>query len=176
MGTLVANLLQFSRRSQQQVSTVDVGEEIDSTLTLTEFHLRNRRIAVARQFDPRVPMIHVDRQQLRQVFLNLVTNASDAMPEGGTLTIRTAERTLEDGAKAVVIEFVDTGVGIAPEHLPKVMEPFFTTKPEGKGTGLGLPICRRIVQEHGGTLDLESYLGQGTTVRITLPLQKRSIP
>ncbi|MBI3325340.1 MAG: hypothetical protein HYZ81_01360, partial [Nitrospinae bacterium] len=129
------------------------------------------RVTVVREFAPDVPMIHADRQQVRQVFLNLLTNASDAMPQGGTLTLRAAVGTLDAGTPAVVIEFADTGVGIAPADLPKVMEPFFTTKPEGRGTGLGLPICRRIVQEHQGTLDIASELGSGTRVRITLPLK-----
>jgi signal transduction histidine kinase len=170
MGHLVANLLQFSRRSQPQISTVDVREEITHTLDLISNHLRNRRIRVVQEFAPDVPMIHADRELLRQLFLNLLTNASDAMPQGGTLTIRVAAGVLESGAPALVMEFIDTGVGIAPDDLPKVLEPFFTTKPEGKGTGLGLPICRRIVQEHHGTFTIVSDVGQGTTVRIVLPM------
>jgi len=169
MGHLVANLLQFSRRSQPQISRVDVREEITSTLDLIAHHLRNRRISVVREFAPDVPMMHADRELLRQLFLNLFTNASDAMPQGGTLTVHVVAGVLESGAPAVVMEFVDTGVGIAPDDLPKVLEPFFTTKPEGKGTGLGLPICRRIVQEHHGTFNIVSDVGQGTTVHIVLP-------
>lgn len=167
MGNLVANLLQFSRRYFQQVSTVDVGEEIEKTLELIKGHLRNHRVAVVREFSPDVPMIRVDRQQLRQVYLNLFTNASDAMPDGGTLTIRTCVSQTPQGA--VSIEIADSGVGIEPENLPKVLEPFFTTKPEGEGTGLGLAICRRIVQEHHGTLNITSEVGRGTTISIALP-------
>ena len=116
-------------------------------------------------------MIQADRQQLRQLFLNLFTNASDAMPEGGTLTIRVGV----EGKQVVIIEINDTGLGIAPEDLPKVLEPFFTTKPEGKGTGLGLAICRRVVQEHGGTLDIASAgSGQGATVRVVLLAKNNS--
>jgi PAS domain S-box-containing protein len=170
MGTLVANLLQFSRRSTPQISSVDVREELDNTLALIHYHLRNHRITVVREFAPDVPLIHVDRQQLRQVFLNLLTNASDAMPQGGTLTLQVAAAVLDTGAPAVQIAFRDTGVGIAPADLPKVGEPFFTTKAEGKGTGLGLAICKRIVHEHHGTFEITSDLGQGTTVRLTLPL------
>jgi len=93
------------------------------------------------------------------------------MLEGGTLTIRVSA-----AEKQVLIEIVDTGVGIVPDDLPKVMEPFFTTKPEGKGTGLGLAICRRIAQEHGGTLGItsEGVLGRGATVRIVLPAKNNS--
>jgi signal transduction histidine kinase len=174
MGHLVANLLQFSRRSQPQISTVDVCEEIRHTLDLISNHLRNRRIRVVREFAPDVPMMHADRELLRQLFLNLLTNASDAMPQGGTLAINAAADVLEGGAPAVVMDLIDTGVGIAPDALPKVLEPFFTTKPEGQGTGLRLPICRRIVQEHHGTFNIVSDVGQGTTVRIVLPLTDRT--
>jgi signal transduction histidine kinase len=107
--------------------------------------------------------------RLRQVFLNLLTNASDAMPQRGTLTLGVTLGQLEPGVPAVVMTFTDTGMGIAPENIPKVMEPFFTTKEEGKGTGLGLAICRRIVQEHHGTIEVSSTVGQGTTIRLTLP-------
>jgi two-component system, LuxR family, sensor kinase FixL len=170
MGSLVANVLQFSRRGQRQQSSVDVAEELVKSLELVQHHLRNRRIGVVQQLHPDVPIIQADRQQLRQVFLNVLTNASDAMPEGGTLTLRTTLDKLANGKPAVVIEFTDTGVGIAKEHLPKVMEPFFTTKEEGKGTGLGLAICRRAVQEHEGAVQILSEVGNGTTVRIALPV------
>jgi PAS domain S-box-containing protein len=170
MGNLVANVLQFSRRGQRQLSSVDVAEELVKSLELVGHHLRNRRIEVVQAFHPSVPIIQADRQQLRQVFLNLLTNASDAMPGGGTLTLRTTMDTLASGKRVVVIEFADTGVGIPRETLPKVMEPFFTTKEEGKGTGLGLAICRRAVHEHQGTIQILSEVGNGTTVRIALPV------
>ncbi len=167
MGKLVTNLLQFSRRSQKEISTVDIHEEIENTVELVHYHLRKNDIRVIREFEPKLPGILADRQQLRQLFLNLFTNASDAMPKGGTLTIRVGLRPEENGFS---IEITDTGIGIPPEILPKVMEPFYTTKPEGKGTGLGLAICRRIVQEHRGTFDIasEGVPGRGTKVRIIL--------
>jgi two-component system, LuxR family, sensor kinase FixL len=170
MGNLVANLLQCSRRGYPQITATDIREEIEHTLALVHYHLRNHRITAVREYASDVPLIPADHQQLRQVFLNLLTNASDAMPQGGTLTLRVTGGALDTGAPAVVIEFADTGLGIAPEHLPKVLEPFFTTKAEDKGTGLGLAICKRIVQEHHGTFTLASEVGQGTTVRIALPL------
>src|SRR3989304_8621676 len=120
MGLLVSNLLQFSRRGAQQISTLDVRDEIAKTLELVHYLLRPRRIAVVQDFAPDAPMIQADRQQLRQLFLNLFTNASDAMLEGGTLTIRVGVE-----AKQVVIEVSDTGLGIVPDDLPKVMEPFY---------------------------------------------------
>jgi|GEM_PF-796514 len=189
MGNLVANLLQFSRRGRKQISTVDIREEIEKTIELIHYHFRKNNIRVVREFAAEVPGILADRQQLRQLFLNLFTNAGDAMPKGGTLTIRIKRSEVRDqgaganltpdprpptsdpkGKAFVVIEIADTGIGIPPEILPKVMEPFYSTKPEGKGTGLGLAICRRIAQEHGGTLDItsEGIPGKGTKVRITL--------
>jgi len=169
MGNLVSNLLQFSRRGQAQISSIDVREELENTLALIYYHLRNHRITVVRQFASDVPMLHADRQQLRQVFLNLLTNASDAMPQGGTLTLGVTLGQLEPSMPAVSITFTDTGIGIAPEDISRVMDPFFTTKEEGKGTGLGLAICRRIMQEHHGTIEVSSTVGQGTTIRLTLP-------
>lgn len=165
MSSLVADLLEFSRRRQPQISTIDVREEIVRTLELVSYYLRNRHINVAQEFASDVPLIQADRQLLRQLFLNLLTNASDAMPEGGRLTIR-----VHAAPAKVAIEITDTGVGIAPEDLPKMTEPFFTTKEPGKGTGLGLAICRRIVEEHHGTLNFASEVGKGTTVRVTLPV------
>jgi signal transduction histidine kinase len=170
MATLVANLLQWSRRGQPQMSALDVRDELDTTLALIQYALRDHRITVVRQFAPDVPLLHADRHQLHQVFLNLLTNASDAMPQGGTLTVGVATGRLEPEDPAVVITVTDTGIGIAPEDMAKVLEPFFTTKEEGKGTGLGLAICRRVVQEHHGTIALTSSLGMGTTVRLVLPV------
>lgn len=168
MANLVDNLLQFSRRSHRQESTVDVREEIVNSVEFVHYHLRTRRIEVVREFAASLPTIQADRQQLRQLFLNLLTNAADAMPESGRLIVR-AEPTRLEGAEAVAIEFTDNGEGITPENLDKIWEPFFTTKPEGKGTGLGLAICRRIVEEPGGTIEVESQAGAGTTVRMVFP-------
>jgi PAS domain S-box-containing protein len=171
MGELVANLLQFSRRGQEQISTVDIRQEATRTLELVQHHLRKRQIAVVLELAADTPIIYADRQKLRQVFLNLLTNASDAMPQGGTLTLRSRPDTLESGKAAVRIEVADTGVGIPAAHLEKVFDPFFTTKEEGQGTGLGLAICRRVVEEHHGTIRIDSEVGQGTTVIIVLPIR-----
>jgi two-component system, LuxR family, sensor kinase FixL len=171
MAALVANLLQFCRRDAGQCSTVDVPEELTKAVELVHHHLSKRLIRVVQEFAPDTPTLFADRQKLRQVFLNLLTNASDAMPRGGTLTLRLTQGSLDDGSPAMVIEFADTGVGIPPELLDKAMEPFFTTKEEGKGTGLGLAICRRIVQEHHGAIRLESDVGKGTSVRVLLPVK-----
>jgi len=166
MSRLVANLLQFSRRSSRQTAPLDVRDELNNTLELMAFHLRQRHIKTTTEFGP-LPPIDADRQQLRQVFLNLFTNAVDAMPQGGTLTVRAWAGTA--GAPEAWVEIADTGDGVPPEALSRIWEPFYTTKPEGKGTGLGVGICRRIVEEHGGTIELHSQLGQGTQVQVKLP-------
>jgi signal transduction histidine kinase len=171
MGDLVANLLQFSRRGDGQSSTVDVRQELSKAVELIQHQLRKRLVTVVQEFTPDTPIIFADRQKLRQVFLNVLTNASDAMPRGGTLTLRTSLAQLEHGKPGVLIEFVDSGAGIPADQLDKVMEPFFTTKEEGKGTGLGLAICRRVAQEHHGAFQILSEVGRGTTVRLLLPVK-----
>jgi len=163
MSRLVANLLQFSRRSTRQFSSLNLADELTNTLELMAFHLRQRHIVVVTDYAP-APPVRADRQQLRQVFLNLLTNAADAMPQGGTLTARVCP-----APALTVVELADTGAGIPPEALSRIWEPFFTTKPEGKGTGLGLGICRHIVEEHGGSITLDSQPGHGTVARVTLP-------
>ena len=170
MAELVANLLQFSRRSQQHISTVNLIDEIEQTVGLIHYHLRKGRISVAIQIAEDLPLINADRQQLRQLFLNLFTNAADACPQGGSIRISAAT---DKPTSSVVIEIADSGLGIQPDLLQKVFEPFFTTKPEGKGTGLGLAICRRIVQEHKGRIEVssEGAPGKGAIFRIYLPLK-----
>lgn len=168
MATLVNNLLHFSRGSHRQISTVDLRAEIAKSVEFVHYHLRSHKIEVIREFDDPLPTIQGDCQQLRQLFLNLLTNASDAMPRGGTVTVRAQTSLLED-SEAVLVEFVDVGEGIAAQNLERIWDSFFTTKPEGKGTGLGLAICRRIVDDHGGTIEIESEVGSGTTVRMLFP-------
>ena len=171
MARLVGTLLHFSRAGRDQVSTVNVSDEVVKAIELTDPHLRRKGIAVAPEFHPGVPDIFADRQQLRQVLLNLFTNAGDAMPTGGRLIPRVRPGELPGNRPAVILEVADTGAGIPADILPRVFDPFFTTKAEGQGTGLGLAICKRIVDQHHGTLEVESEVGVGTTVRVTLPVR-----
>ncbi|MCC6507608.1 MAG: PAS domain S-box protein [Pirellulaceae bacterium] len=171
MASLVAGLLQFSRRGQNVRSQVHVFEELMSAAELVQHLMRKQQIEVVHEFQADAPAIQADRQKLRQVFLNLLTNACDAMDRGGRLTMRVQADQMESGESAVRIEVSDTGPGIPEDHLRTVMEPFFTTKEEGRGTGLGLAICRRIVLEHNGRMTIDSQVGVGTTVRIYLPVQ-----
>lgn len=175
MATLVSNLLLSSRRGYKQMSTVDIWDELTHSLDFIRYHLSSHGICVVNECATVLPTIQADRQQLHQVFLNLISNASDAMPSGGTLTVRSNPGVIAGDQPAVVIEFSDTGTGIPTGDLPKLWEPFFTTKPEGKGTGLGLAICRRIVEEHRGTIEIQRGAAKGITVRITLPATDESI-
>jgi signal transduction histidine kinase len=169
MAGLVSNLLQFSRPGAEEISSVDLGDEVGRTLELMHHHLKKHSIEVLSQMGVDPVRVHANRQKIRQVLLNLVSNAADAMLGGGRLTVSVRNEPLEGGRPGAIIEVTDTGHGIPPEVLPKVMDAFFTTKEEGKGTGLGLAICRRIVQEHHGAIRIDSTVGKGTTVRIAIP-------
>jgi signal transduction histidine kinase len=143
------------------------GERWEVVEILINYYLRNNRIKVICDFQSPEPMICGECQELRQLFINLFTNATDAMPQGGTLTIQVNE--VHDETDWVAIHIKDTGIGIKPAILPKVTEPFYSTKPDGKGTGLGLPICCRIVSEHHGVMNITSNVEEGTTVSIKIP-------
>lgn len=171
MAKLVAGLLEMGRRGTHDLSAVDVAAEIDSTVELIEHYFTKRDVETVLDLPPGLPTVPADRQKIRQLFLNLFTNAADAMPGGGTITVRAhVEEAAPTAPPALVVEVADTGVGIAAENLPRLGEAFFTTKPEGKGTGLGISICRRVVKEHGGSMEYASKPGAGTTVRIVLPV------
>ena len=170
MAALVANLLEFAGPGRGQPSTVNVGEEVDRALSLIAYRLARAGIRVTPQVADRTPDIHADPHQLRQVLLNLLTNAADAMPDGGHLTVRVNPTVAPGGQRGITIEIADTGVGISPEALPHMTEAFFTTKDEGKGCGLGLNSSRRIIEDHGGTLSIQSSSGAGTTIHVFLPV------
>ena len=127
--------------------------------------MRVSRIQLRRELAASGAIVRGTEYKLQQVFLNLFLNARDAMPRGGWLRVSSS---IEDGH--AVVEVSDTGTGIPSEHLARIYDPFFTTKPEGRGTGLGLSVTYGIVQEHGGTLSCDSVVGQGTTFRMVLPL------
>ena len=164
-SSIVNNLLNFSRVTEARYAPVDLNRVIDDTIQLLEAQLRNTEIEVVRRYADDLPPAFGDGPKLQQVLMNLILNARDAMPHGGRLEIST-----EADEDSVVIEVSDTGLGIAPEHLAKIYDPFFTTKQIGKGTGLGLAVSYGIISDHGGRIDVESNLGEGTRFRITLPL------
>jgi two-component system, NtrC family, sensor kinase len=162
---IVNNLLNLARPSSGEAQPVDVNVIIGDVLSLLEHQLKNSRIQVRRELSESPVIVRGLEYKLQQVFLNLFLNARDAMPKGGWLTVASRVRGAE-----IVVEVADTGVGIPPEHLARIYDPFFTTKGEGSGTGLGLSVTYGIVQEHGGTLSCESDFGQGSRFRLVLPL------
>lgn len=166
---ITSNLLQFARQTppgeRRGPEAVPVNETLKDTLALAGHRIRRQGVQVRWRLSNDVPPAWAERARLQQVFLNLVTNALDAMePRGGTLTLTT-----EPMGGAVLVRVADTGQGIPEDIRPRVFEPFFTTKPPGKGTGLGLSICYGIISEWGGHISLDSAPGQGTEVVLTLP-------
>jgi signal transduction histidine kinase len=162
---LVANLRSFSRLDRSKVASFNVNEGVRATLLIAQSSLR--RIEVERHLGD-VPSITCSPSQVNQVLLNLLNNSSQAMDKPqGRITITT--RPAGDGAVAIDVE--DNGKGIAADALPKIFDPFYTTKEPGKGTGLGLSIAYKIVTQHGGRIDVRSTPGEGTTVTVTLPVE-----
>jgi signal transduction histidine kinase len=154
--------LRFARLPRPKLEREDLGAIVASLLAFLRPELEARRIALDARLDPGAPPVAADEHQLRQALLNLLRNAAEAMAEGGRLTVA-----LDGGGGAVALRIADTGQGIAPEDLPKIFDPFFSTK-EG-GTGLGLALTQQIVVEHGGAIDVASAPGTGTTFTVRLP-------
>ena len=148
---IVADLLKFSRQAESVKAPIDLNQIIEEVLSVTEHTLKIHQINVVRRFEPELPPIYGDAEKLHQVFINLFNNAQYAMEDGGEIIIRTG-KTLRD----VLVSVQDTGTGIPDEIKNKIFDPFFTTKEVGKGTGLGLSVTYGIVQEHCGTIEVES--------------------
>jgi len=163
---IASSLLNFARQADGDYESLDVAAMAAEALQLFEPHLRGRKIELRRSIEAPLPPVVGNRGRLQQVLMNLLINASDAMPDGGVLTLKVVEAS---GRVRILVE--DTGVGIAPEHLEKIYDPFFTTKPRGQGTGLGLSVSYGIVKEHSGTLTAESAPGDGSRFVISLPIE-----
>ena len=163
---IVNNLLNFSRTGDAtEFSELDISRVLDDTLQLLEPQLRGNQIEIVRGYDPESPLVIGNSGKLQQVFTNLLLNARDALPSGGSIRISTVPA----ADHSLTIEISDSGTGIAPENVAKIYDPFYTTKGVGRGTGLGLAVSYGIVQEHSGHISVESMPGHGTTFRITLP-------
>jgi len=162
---LIRNLLDFARQSPPRFWEVNINEVINRSFDLAAHSAQLQHVDVVKELAPSLPEITADFDQLQQVFTNLIMNAIQAMPEGGELTIRTST----DNAQ-VKIEVQDTGVGISPENMRKLFTPFFTTKREVKGVGLGLAVSYGIIQRHQGKIEVQSKEGKGTTFTVYLPL------
>ncbi len=161
---IVKSLKNFARLDEEQLKQVDLHEGIDSTLSLIG-HLSRDRVEVVKEYG-KIPRLRCHANQLNQVFMNILVNACQAIPEKGKIIIRTF---LKD--KEIYLQFSDSGVGIPPENLPKIFDPGFTTKGVGVGTGLGLSISFRIVEDHGGKIEVESKIGVGSTFTVRLPVK-----
>jgi two-component system, NtrC family, sensor kinase len=161
---IVSRLLEFSRDKDAEMSQVDVNDVLENVISLNSKFFQHERIEIIQDFRAS-SRVNGSKDQLEQVFMNMLLNAQAAMPRGGTVTLKTHEK-----GDSVVIEITDNGVGIAPDAMSKLFDPFYSTKPNG--TGLGLFVCHGIVEAHNGSIDVASKPGRGTTFTIRLPAQK----
>jgi signal transduction histidine kinase len=171
LSKVLTRLLDFSRMSEPDIQPLDLNETVDDTILFLEHHLtRFRNINLTVRKGKRVPRVHADKIHVQQALINVVMNAAQAMPDGGPLVIETGA----DRKRYAWIALTDKGPGIEPETLKRIFEPFFTTKPKGQGTGLGLPLSKRLLEANGGKIEVESVVGEGTTFRLLLPFAKAS--
>ncbi len=171
---IVNNLLNFSRTTGSEIGDVDVNKVVTDTLALLEHQFKVAKVEVENALAPRLPAIQGNAGRLQQVFLNLFLNAKDAMPGGGRLRVATLN------GESVSVCITDTGSGIAPEHIQRIYDPFFTTKTslregQARGTGLGLSVTYGIIQEHAGKIRVESHPGAGTTFTLDFPLSRKAV-
>jgi len=165
---IVRGLLNFARQSEPKKELCEVNRIIEAALSLTKNQLKvsEKKISVETELGD-LPSVHIDPNQMLEVFVNIIINAVDAMPQGGTIRVHSARLKSEP---FIEIRFSDTGCGIPKENLEKIFDPFFTTKEAGKGTGLGLAVIYGIVERHNGSIDVESEVGKGTTFIVKLPI------
>jgi PAS domain S-box-containing protein len=171
MNGIVQGLLDYARQQNFPMEQTDLGRVVQETLHECAPAMESAKVEVKTLVDSALPRVPANANKLKQVFLNIALNARDAMAGGGTLTARARERSGQNG-REVAVSFTDTGCGIEPEHIGRVFDPFFTRK-EG-GTGLGLAICHRIVTAHGGTIDVSSRPGHGSTFTVAIPCGRRT--
>lgn len=168
IGKLVRQMLDFYRFGKTELQAIDLNQAIVEVLDSSQRRFEEHKIAVERRLAAGLPAVRASRDQMKQVFLNLIFNAVEAMPLGGKLKVQTWK---ENGFAQIAIG--DTGCGILPENLPKIFDTFFTTKRAVHGVGLGLSVCYNIVHQHGGTIAVESEVGRGSTFMVRLPLAEK---
>lgn len=166
---IVRNILDFARSTKPDIKRTNINNLINEVLLILEKHVNFHNIVINKELDPDVPDMYIDENQFKSVINNLAMNAADAMPQGGTLTVKTRYNLHNDSITIIVS---DTGTGIKEEHLDKIFDPFFTTKEQGKGTGLGLAVTYGIIKRYHGNIDVQSEIGKGTIFTITFPLAK----
>jgi len=162
----VKELLDFARKTPMAIVPSSVNSLLEESIRLVDCMLSKKGIKTVKDLCADMPLVPVDPDKIEQVFLNIIINAVHAMGERGTLFISSAIE-----GDTCIISIKDTGPGIDPEILPQIFDPFFTTKEPGKGTGLGLAVCRAIVQQHGGSIEVETEKGAGATFIIKLPIR-----
>jgi PAS domain S-box-containing protein len=170
---IVKSLLEFARQTEPKMEPTDINRAITDGLFFLENQALFHNIQIIKKLDPVLPFVRGNAGQLKQVFMNIIVNAAEAIHGSGTLTITTSHDT---HLKMVFIEFTDTGEGIAEENLTRIFDPFFTTKDVGKGTGLGLATSYGIIEGHGGKINVKSEVGEGTTFMIELPTYPETQP
>jgi len=171
--SIIQSLLKFSRASaKEEFEPTDVNSVIEETLVFIRHQVEKNKVKLVERLEEPLPLIKGHPSQLQQVFTNLILNAVQAMPGGGTLTITTRVR---EDTKTVEVSFADTGVGIPEENLDKIFEPFFTTKKVGEGTGLGLSVSYGLIKNHKGEIKVKSRKGEGTTFTVILPILEGKI-
>jgi len=162
---LVKKLLSYARLHALEKTEVDINLILKDILSLTSFKLKNKKIIINEEYSSDLPLIYGDAHFLEQVFVNLVLNACDAMPNGGQLTVKT----FSNNNDFIEIKVIDNGEGIPNEHLNNIFDPFFTTKQKNNGTGLGLYLSYSFVEQHGGKISVKSKKGMGTEFTVLLP-------
>ena len=173
----VKSLLSFTRQPKPQLKSLGVNEVLDELIHLSEPWFLARNVKLSTHLSPDLPPVLGDSTHLQTLFLNLITNALDAMPQGGVLTIKTqpvSPPLSSDDGRWLEISIADTGIGITEESKRRIFDPFFTTKKMGEGTGLGLAICEKIIKEHSGMIEVKSEVGKGSTFLICIPAFERS--
>jgi PAS domain S-box-containing protein len=171
ISRIVSNLLAFSRHSKMESGILNLNQLIEKTLFLNANLLKLHSIKLEQKFDPHLPELMGSEDRLQQVFMNLISNAVEALESRQGDRILTIETQYFPPKSSIAVSFKDTGVGIPPENLSKLFEPFFSTKKKGKGVGLGLSVAYGIIQEHGGSIQAQSEEGKWTTFSIELPLK-----
>jgi signal transduction histidine kinase len=186
-NTIVRGLVDFSASRQLDLQNRDLNAVLEQSLLLVKHELVVAHVRMASELSPNLPAVRLDDSKMEQVFVNLLINACHAMPEGGTITIRTYSRRFETGGEGsgtwehgpfhqgdtiAIVEVDDTGPGIPPDKLTQVFDPFFTTKPAGKGTGLGLTVVRKIIELHGGMVEIRNRKEGGARVTVTLKAER----
>jgi len=179
-SSIIKRLLDFSREKKPEKRSVDINQLVRETEQLVHHPASTHEIEIRLELHDGLPHVRVDPDQIKQVFMNILVNARDAIGDHGTITVRSRmlpqPGMLQSGAapgSMLEVSFTDTGPGISADNLSKIYDPFFTTKEIGKGTGLGLAVTYGIVRAHGGQIDVESVAGKGATFRIRLPLEQR---